>query len=80
MDRSSLASKKSVHCVAGVIDNGYRGEILVAIYNLSRVNVKIKKGDKIAQLILIPLTHTEVLEVTELADSPRGTGGFGSTN
>ena len=77
-DRSSRA-KMGLHCIGGVIDNGYRGEIIVLITNLSRDVVKIKKGEKIAQLVLISLVECSLKEVDELGTSERGNRGFGSS-
>jgi dUTP pyrophosphatase len=80
-DRSSVATKQQLFTVAGVIDNGYTGEIKIAIYNGSPyVTRHIKKGDKIAQMVLIPTVNFGVVEVDEVISADqRGTGGFGST-
>jgi len=80
-DRSSVSTKSSVFTVAGVIDNGYIGEIKVAMHNAGEDSWYCKTGDKIAQLVLIPTVNFGVQEVTELiAPDQRGTGGFGSTD
>lgn len=63
----------------GVIDSDYRGEIIVALHNHSNVSQLIKKGDRIAQLIVQPYCSFEWQEVDELDDTERGEGGFGST-
>ncbi len=79
-DRSSVATKMNLHTVAGVIDNGYIGEIRVALHNSSEDLQKISEGAKIAQLVLIPTVNFGIEEVTELVQQDaRGTGGFGST-
>lgn len=79
-DRSSVATKMKLFTVAGVIDNGYVGEIKVAIHNAGPDVQKIKAGDKIAQLVLIPTVNFAVEEVdTVVSADARGTGGFGST-
>jgi dUTP pyrophosphatase len=79
-DRSSVATKKSLFTVAGVIDNGYIGEIHVAFHNAGKEVVEINIGDKIAQLVLTPVVTTGVEEVDELVQQDeRGAGGFGST-
>lgn len=79
-DRSSVATKMKLFTVAGVIDNGYVGEIRVAVHNAGPDVQKIKAGDKIAQLVLIPTVNFQVEEVTEVVSADaRGTGGFGST-
>ena len=89
-DRSSVATKLQLFTVAGVIDNGYTGEIRVALYNGADDNEsakrgehtwrKISVGDKIAQLILIPTVNFAVEEITNITSSDgRGENGFGST-
>ena len=79
-DRSSIATKKYLFTVAGVIDNGYTGEIKVALYNGSDGHMNIYRGDKIAQLILIPTVDFQVEEVTDITSTDgRGDHGFGST-
>ena len=78
-DRSGLAIKNGLHCLAGVIDSGYRGVVGVVIINLSDTSQEISKGQRIAQMIVHKIEQAELLlgEVTE--DSDRGAGGFGST-
>ena len=79
-DRSSVATKRKLFTVAGVIDNGYIGEIKVALYNSTDAVQTIYRGDKIAQVILIPTVDFVVEEVTDIASSDkRGENGFGST-
>lgn len=79
-DRSSVATKRKLFTVAGVIDNGYIGEIKVAIHNPTETLQHIKSGDKIAQLVLIPTVNFPVEEVNEVFSADeRGEGGFGST-
>ena len=75
--RSGLARKRLM-CNAGVIDAGYRGEIIVLMENLGEVPYCIRKGDKIAQLLEHPFLATAVVE-GELSDAVRGAKGFGST-
>src|SRR6516162_9835688 len=75
--RSGLA-KKRLMCNAGVIDAGYRGEIIVLMENLADEPYTIRKGDKIAQMLEHPFLAGEVLE-TELTDTTRAGKGFGST-
>ena len=77
-DRSSLASK-GLHVVAGVIDNGYRGEIIVKMVNLTDKPIFIEEGSKIAQLILIPIVDCRVVESNRLTETERGSKGFGSS-
>ena len=79
--RSSLASKFGIapaNCV-GVVDWDYRGEIICALHNSSDRDYTINSGDRIAQLVITPVFTPEVEEVTELSDTERGAGGFGST-
>lgn len=79
-DRSSIATKRKVFTVAGVIDNGYTGEIRIALFNSTPYRINFNKGDKIAQLVLIPVTDFEIEEVDEIVTSDgRGEDGFGST-
>jgi dUTP diphosphatase len=78
-DRSSMASKGIVTS-GGVIDAGYRGELLILLSSYSVDSYVIRAGDKIAQLIPLPvLTAAGVEEAEALAPSVRGQGGFGST-
>lgn len=79
-DRSSVATKRNLFVVAGVIDNGYTGEIKVALHNVSEDVQRIGDGEKIAQLILIPTVDFPVEEVKEISSSDgRNSNGFGST-
>ena len=79
-DRSSVATKQYLFVVAGVIDNGYTGEIKIALYNGGRDVAGIVEGSKIAQMILIPTVNFDVEEVTETTSvDGRGSNGFGST-
>jgi len=75
--RSGLA-KKRLMCNAGVIDAGYRGEIIVLMENLGDTPYTIRKGDKIAQLLEHPFLAGEVVE-SDLNETARGTKGFGSS-
>ncbi len=77
-DRSGLAMR-GLTTLAGVIDPGYRGEIKVVVTNLSPVAVEIKAGDRVAQLRIVQRIEASFEEVAELAEAPRGAGGFGST-
>lgn len=79
--RSGLATKQGLrpaNCV-GVCDSAYRGEYIVALHNDSMENRVISKGDRIAQLIIMPFLSAEFNVVDELSETERGTGGFGST-
>lgn len=72
-------SKAGLHCMGGVFDAGFRGEYNVHLVNLSDKPYTFEKGDKVAQLVIIPVAHAKLVEVETLADSSRGTGQFGST-
>lgn len=79
-DRSSVATKRGLFVVAGVIDNGYTGEIKVALHNSTEGFQTIYRGDKIAQLILIPTVDFKIELVDEITSNDgRGDNGFGST-
>lgn len=79
--RSSIAVKygQIQPNAVGVIDSDYRGEIMVALKNTSTEGYTIRKGDRIAQLVIVPVSLPEVEVCDELEESARGTGGFGST-
>jgi len=77
--RSGLALRHGIDVLAGVIDHDYSGEIIVILYNTSDTDHFIKKGDRIAQLILEKIATPEVAVVLELSYTERGDGGFGST-
>lgn len=79
--RSGLAAKQGLrpaNCV-GVIDSDYRGECLVALHNDSEEDRIVHSGDRVAQLVLLPFLPMEFEEVSELSETVRGAGGFGST-
>nr|DAO70714.1 MAG TPA: dUTPase [Caudoviricetes sp.] len=63
----------------GVIDVGYTGSIVAKLYNHSETHVILKKGNKITQLVIIPIVPVELEQVSELMATERGSGGFGST-
>jgi len=80
--RSGLAIKHGLSMVntPGTIDSGYRGEVSVLLINHDPSNpIDIKRGDRIAQLIIQKVEHAAFVEAAELPDSSRGSGGFGST-
>ena len=79
--KSGLALEKGITVLnsPGTIDAGYRGEIKVLLINLSSEPYRIKKGRKIAQIVMTPVIHADFKEVEELSESKRGRGGFGST-
>jgi dUTP pyrophosphatase len=80
--RSGLAARHGIGVVnaPGLIDCGYRGEIRVLLVNLDPSEaVELRRGERIAQLVIQRVEHPELREVTELPPSARGEGGFGST-
>lgn len=78
LDRSSFG-QKGIKTAGGVIDAGYRGEIKIALWNISSVAVWISRGDRIAQLVILPIVTPSVKEVHDLDDTSRGTTGFGAS-
>lgn len=78
-DKSGLAANKGIKTMAGVIEYTYRGEYKIALFNTSKEDWIIKKGDKIAQILIQPIATAEVIEVDELSETIRGHGAFGST-
>lgn len=79
--RSGLGFKHSIQPHLGVIDNGYRGDLAVKLYNFSNdTNYQVKKGDKIAQLVFYPLLQPEIQFTHTLTRTDRGSDGFGSSD
>ncbi len=79
--RSGMAIKHGitlVNCV-GTIDEDYRGELCVPVINLSNEEFTVLNGDRIAQMVISPVTKADIEVVEELSDTQRGEGGFGST-
>jgi dUTP pyrophosphatase len=82
LPRSGLASRQGLTLAnaPGLIDAGYRGEVTCAVVNLDRsASVTIHRGDRIAQLVVVPLAEVTPEWVDDLPPSERGQGGFGST-
>jgi len=79
--KSGLALKSGLTVLntPGTIDFGYRGEIKVILINLSSEPYRIKKGQKVAQMVVAPVAYAQFQEGANLTDSSRGEGGFGST-
>ena len=79
--RSGLAFKSGVTCLntPGTVDADYRGEVKVILINLGEEAVTIRRGDRIAQLIVAPVVQAQWVEVESLDETARGAGGFGST-
>jgi dUTP pyrophosphatase len=82
LPRSGLARKHGISLVngPGLIDSGYRGEISVLLLNTDPAEVfRVEPGDRIAQLVIVPVAPAEPVEAEALAESARGEGGFGSS-
>ena len=79
--RSGLAYKHGVTCLntPGTIDADYRGEVKVLLINHGDIPFKISRGERIAQMVIAPITQPEFISVNELTETARGEGGFGST-
>ena len=77
--RSGLAAKHFIDVGAGVIDEDYRGNVGVVLFNFGKEKFEVKKGDQIAQLICERIFYPETEEVQILDGTERGSGGFGST-
>ena len=78
-DKSGLAVKKGLTTMAGVVDEGYRGEVKILVINLSKEDIEVEKHSKIAQILIQKKESVEIEEVGKLEDTKRGSGGFGST-
>ncbi len=78
-DRSGMGAKLGIHRFAGVIDAGYRGEIMVALCNFGSKPYAISRGDRIAKILIQAIPNVSLIEVDELPNSERGKGGFGSS-
>lgn len=78
-DKSGLSHKGGIKTLGGVVDSGYRGEILVGVINLSEESYTFEKGHKVAQMLIQKVESPTFEEVEELSDTSRGEGGFGST-
>lgn len=79
--RSGLASKRGLAPAnkVGVVDSDYRGEFMIALHNHSDVPQTVLPGERIAQMVITPVLAAEFLQVEELEETQRGSGGFGST-
>ena len=79
--RSGLAAKHGVTCLnsPGTIDADYRGEVKVILINHGQEPFVIRRGERIAQMVIAPVTRADLVQVETLDDTQRGAGGFGST-
>lgn len=78
--RSGLAHNHGIDVLAGVVDSGYRGEVKVILYNTDKDHrFQVRRGDRIAQMIIERHYNFDPVEVEDLSATPRGEGGFGSS-
>ena len=79
--RSGLAMRHGITCLntPGTIDSDYRGEVKVILINLGQEAFEIRRGERIAQLVPAPVLRADFIEASELNETARGSGGFGST-
>ena len=77
--RSGLGFKHNLQPHLGIIDNGYRGDLGIKLYNFSNVNITLIRGTRIAQLVLYPHITATIWETNKIDDTERGEDGFGST-
>lgn len=78
-DRSGMGAKNGIKILGGVMDHTYRGEYMVTLINLTKMPYEVKKGDRIAQLLIQPIMTADIHEVDELDETQRGLGAFGSS-
>ena len=77
-DKSSISFNLGLKSMGGVIDAGYRGEIIMNLLNVTDKEVKLEKGHKVAQMLIQKFEHCDILEVSELSETVRGEGREGS--
>lgn len=79
--RSGLAAKHGITVLnsPGIVDSDYRGEVKVILINHGKSDYSVKTGDRIAQMIFAPFLQAKLLQVNQLSETERGSGGFGST-
>lgn len=78
-DKSGLSMNSGIKVLAGVIDSGFRGELVFGVINLGKTPHTFEKGHKVMQMLVQPVEHMEIVESEELSGSDRGEKGFGST-
>ncbi len=78
-DKSSVSFNMGLKVMGGVIDSGYRGESILNLLNVTDKEVKLEKGQKVAQMLIQKFEHCDILEVDELSQTVRGEGREGST-
>lgn len=79
LPRSGLALKKGIHVGAGIIDEDYRGNVGVLLFNLNNEPFVFEAGERIAQMVVKSYEKVDVIEMDDIKPSTRGEGGFGST-
>jgi dUTP pyrophosphatase len=78
-DKSGLSMKNGIKVLAGVIDAGFRGELVMGVINLGKEEYTFEKGHKVMQMLIQPVQIADIIEAKELSETLRGEGGFGST-
>lgn len=78
-DKSGLSINHGIKTLSGVLDSGYRGEVVYGVINLGKESYTFEKGSKVTQMLIQPVERAEIEEVDKLSESSRGSGGFGST-
>ncbi len=78
-DKGGISQKIGLKTMGGVVDSGYRGEIMVGMVNLSKESHTFEKGHKVAQMCIQKFEEVKIVEVEEISESERGEKGFGST-
>ena len=78
-DKSGLSMNNGIKTLAGVLDSGYRGEVVFGVINLGKEPYTFKKGHKVLQMLIQKVERAEIVELDKLSDTSRGAGGFGST-
>jgi len=78
-DKSGLSMKNGIKVLAGVIDAGFRGELVMGVINLGKEDYIFEKGHKVMQMLVQPIEIMEVIEADELSEAERGANGFGSS-
>lgn len=79
LPRWSTFYRKGLHILPGLIDPGFRGELLVSVYNQTDKSVSISENDRIGQLIFLPYVHVKLIETNQLTAGDRAAAGMGST-
>ena len=81
LPRSGLGHKHGIVLgnLVGLIDSDYQGELMISCWNRSQDSFTIEKGDRIAQLVVVPIVQAQFIKVDEFAETKRGTSGFGSS-